>query len=758
MRIAIMTWHHYNNYGTALQLTALTDVLKQLGHNPNVINYVPDGSVNKTPTFNYVNKAINRLQKKLHSESIVDDVNGNAFEKYREKYFSYTDKCNNQSELEKLNDQYDCFICGSDQIWSPVVFDKHYFLDFVTDSNKKISYAPSFGVNKIEDANIAEAIKGYIEKIPYLSVREREGRKIIEDLGSKAQVVLDPTLLIGAKEWGAYSQQIEDEENYMFVYFLTYNKKHLKAAYSIANDLGVKVKVLPVIRQDLKNPDRITENVGPSEFLGLIKNASYVCTDSFHATLFSIMFNKSFCTFKRFSDKNKKSQNSRVYNILKELGLLNRIYTPKNKELLKKIDYSAIDEHLERLRSKSMKFLSNALNGVDNYVHEQQKIRRHVLENHSLCCGCGACKTQCKFDAITIRQDKDGFYRAFIDDEKCVRCSLCNEVCPMQGSPADVNISDSRLYSYQDNDPKILAMSSSGGIGYRLAEHLHNSSYSIVGCKYDAVQGKAVHTVLEPEEGIEGIKRYSGSKYLQSQFATALEIGKSSMHPVAFFGTPCQIAAARKIFKNNENVVLIDLICHGVPTSYLFDRYKQFLDDKHGIKNINSISFRFKDKGWHDKHIFADGDSKEYISSERTDPFMQLFTYSTCYGKQCYECRWRASSAADIRIGDYWGKRFASDERGVNMVVSLTPKGEAILNNIKQNNYGCLVERDIEDYFINQLSHNIHEPIYWNRLIMELSSSSADITQLSRKYGYPYLKRQLILEKYNAIKNKIHKK
>ena len=92
------------------------------------------------------------------------------------------------------------------------------------------------------------------------------------------------------------------------------------------------------------------------------------------------------------------------------------------------------------------------------------------------------------------------------------------------------------------------------------------------------------------------------------------------------------------------------------------------------------------------------------------------------------------------------------------MVVSLTPKGEAILNNIKQNNYGCLEERDIEDYFINQLSHNIHEPIYWNRLILELSSSSADITQLSRKYGYPYLKRQLILEKYNAIKNKIHKK
>lgn len=758
MRVAIMTWHHYNNYGTALQLTALTSVLRKMGHVPAVINYLPDGSVNRTPTFNYAEKIINRIHKKMHSESIVDDINGSAFGKYRTEFFPYTKKCSNQPDLESLNQQYDCFICGSDQIWSPVVFDKHFFLDFVIDSNKKISYAPSFGVNKIDDPDIAESIRDCISKIPYLSVREREGQRIIEELGRKAKVVLDPTLLIGANEWKTYSSQITNDKNYLLVYFLTYNKKHLNEAYRIADRLGAKVKVIPVIKQDLKNPDRITEDIGPSEFLGLIQNASYICTDSFHATLFSILFNKSFSTFKRFKDNNKKSQNSRIYTILEKLGLSNRLYFPNNKDVFKSIDYSSVNKRLEKLRSESLEFLENSLTDVANYVNKQGKERWHVLETHSLCCGCGACKTQCRFDAITIRQDENGFYRAYVDDDRCVRCSKCNEVCPMQESTDDVEIRKSKLYSYQDNDPAILAMSSSGGIGYRLAEYLHNTSCDIVGCKYDTSQGKAVHELLGAEESIDGIKLYSGSKYLQSEFNTALQIGKASMHCVAFFGTPCQIAAARKIFKHQNNVVLIDLICHGVPTALLFNKYKQFLCEKHGINSIESISFRYKDGGWHNKHIFVKDGNKEYLSSENDDPFMQLFTFSTCYGKQCYECRWRSTSAADIRIGDYWGKRFEKDESGVNMVIPITRKGEKILESINEYNCGSLIERNIEEYFINQLSHNIHEPIYWNRLIKELSCLTTDITLLARQYGCPYLKRQLILKKYNAIKNKIYKK
>jgi len=332
MNIGIVTWFHYINYGTVLQAYALQQFLKKEGYNCVIVNYIPQLKtiLEKIKYGKYIKRTKDKIEsikfRSLRPEIIKQLIERkNLFRSFVERNINLTPEIRSNEDLRKLNESIDCFICGSDQIWNPENLNGIYFLNFVDDGKKKIAYAPSFGVRRIPVFK-KRKIQKWINRYDKLSVREEVGVNILKSLTSKkAEVVLDPTLLLSEHDWEKIMVSPNINDDYILCYFLGDRKEYWDAVDSLKDQTSYKVVVIPVkFNSFLKNYD-MRISVGPEEFIGLIKNAKFIMTDSYHGTLFSIVFKKDFYVFKRFDDKKKDSQNSRIYNVLKMCNLEERI-------------------------------------------------------------------------------------------------------------------------------------------------------------------------------------------------------------------------------------------------------------------------------------------------------------------------------------------------------------------------------------------------------------------------------------------------
>lgn len=367
-KVGIMTWFQYHNYGTALQVTAMSQILKKMGCSPTVIQYYTKPNaverVNESFFRDFVSKVVRRLKHfgKSQYSSVERDK---KFDDFLSNNLRFTDKCETLSKLKKLNYEFDFFVCGSDQIWSPACFDPHYFLDFVSDNSKKIAYAPSVGLPKIENDEIKKEMARLCSAFAYLSTREESGSKIIRDITGRAvKTVLDPTLLLSKNEWKSFESTVINipKSPYLLVYMLGQNKKQWKMIHKIASRLGLEIRVIPVFRKDLMRKGCIKYPVGPAEFLSLISSAAFVCTDSFHGMAFSVNYKKQFVVFERFTEDDPINQNSRIYNLAEKFDLKNRIISKKDEidKIEKQIDYNNIQIKLDLLVSESIRYLKDA--------------------------------------------------------------------------------------------------------------------------------------------------------------------------------------------------------------------------------------------------------------------------------------------------------------------------------------------------------------------------------------------------------------
>ena len=371
MKIGLMTWFHYINYGTALQVFATNKYLEDKGHEVRVIQYYPrpEDPYYKSIFDEFVYRGKRKLHRILTSENIIEATSTDLFHKFIKENIELTDKVESDEDFASLNNTFDCFICGSDQIWSPLNFDPHYYLDFVKDSSKMIAYAPSMGVSHIDRPGDDKKISELTNRFKYLSVREKTGAEMIMKLnGREAKVVLDPTLLLGREDWDRYIPG-KSEGKYLLAYFLRENKKYWKVVREVADELNLEIKVIPVFEDDLKMPGA-QKGAGPDDFVRLIRGASFICTDSFHGMAFSVNFNKQFLPFQRFASGAKDNQNSRVYDFLGAMGLKDRIYHGgKVENYLTEIDFAPVNERLEALRKDSRQYLDGALEEIEKDVN-----------------------------------------------------------------------------------------------------------------------------------------------------------------------------------------------------------------------------------------------------------------------------------------------------------------------------------------------------------------------------------------------------
>lgn len=754
-KIGIMTWYKFQNYGTALQAVALSKAIEGEELIPVLIQY----------TQKYEQPfSISFLLKRMGEQSswrqnYQSEERAELFKVFLKKNIRETEPCESCPELEELNCEFEAFVCGSDQIWSPLCFDEKYFLPFVKDTGKMVAYAPSIGVNEITNERIRKRMQILIDRFEFLSVREQQGAEIIEKLCSKeAKVVLDPTFLLNKEQWLKLTKNAEDKiktmpSQYILCYFLGDYRKYHSAVKKISRTLKLPMYVAPVSIGQKKNCRCVPFEVGPEEFVQLIYNAAYICTDSFHGMSFSIQFHKPFSVFKRFKEGNSYNQNSRIDSLLDILELKDRIVDDNfsiSHASLEKCSFERCDEILKKKKRQSQNYLASALKHATLTEKPLQEIER--VDQTEWCCGCGACACCCPTNAIKIIKNQNGFEQCYVDKEKCIHCGKCLKNCPFYQIRARSICEVPYLYGYKSNSKQILRTSSSGGVGYDIAEMLSKSGYWVAGCTYIDSQDCAKHILIEPKN-IQGIKKIQGSKYLQSITYNVMRQIRElpDENKLVFFGTPCQTSAVDKmlrVLEKRESAVLVDLICHGVPTDLLWKKYLEEKENKYHIGSHPYIQFRFEKKPWRDRSIYIYGKNGHvYTRNEMKDDFYAFFRHGYCYMETCYECPFREKSAADIRIGDFWGDRFLKDIEGVSMVIPITENGKKIIENLE----GWRDRYPISEYWSAQFPYNRPRPLAYESIMSDLKNKKIPLKTIRQKYVRPAEKK----EKAVKIKKRI---
>lgn len=336
MKVGILTFHDAHNYGAVLQAYALKKYIQSLGHDARIINYhhetIPDGFPKED-----------------------NERRWEKFNKFIKKLIDYdTQTYITEEELEKLD--IDVWICGSDQIWNTEItrgFNRGFFLDFGT-KGKKISYAVSMGIPCLPTEH-EENFKKSINKLHKISVREESLKQYTEQFTDKEVVrTLDPTLLLDEEDYEDLLLKNEHGD-YILIYALGPDERLTKIAQKIAKEKNAKIIELNDNRKEEYFCEQVSE-ASPEEFLTLIKNAKAVITNSFHGTIFSIIFRKEFYTITRLN------RNSRMENILEIVDMKDRlIHDLKELENVKEQDFEKAYERLEVEKEKSKEFLKKAL-------------------------------------------------------------------------------------------------------------------------------------------------------------------------------------------------------------------------------------------------------------------------------------------------------------------------------------------------------------------------------------------------------------
>lgn len=372
MKVAIVTFVRACNYGAVLQTYALNKVILDLGAESKVIDYYPScfyNSYNLCAYGKLRRKPSRHIKWWIKNNLLFIRVRrrNNQFDRFLKKYIQVTkEQYHDVSELSKCND-YDVYISGSDQVWNPYLcdFDEAFFLSFCKDK-KRLSYAASFGITEIPEQYINEYKKRLSNWAGY-SVREDSGVELIAQLvGEKALCHCDPTLLLNSNDWITSLSLKKNKSDFIVVYCVNVSDNLLRCAQELSKKFGLKVYCLHCVMRpqyfnklDNDYGFKILYSASPKDFLTYILNAKYVLTDSFHGTVFSIIFHKAFLceTVRKDGFINK-----RVADLLEALALCNRVLDDNSFDTIKKkIEWEKVDNKLLKLKKKGIDYLTSRI-------------------------------------------------------------------------------------------------------------------------------------------------------------------------------------------------------------------------------------------------------------------------------------------------------------------------------------------------------------------------------------------------------------
>lgn len=387
--ICLCICYSTKNYGSMLQSFATMKYVEMAGLEYKIIKY------EKKHDFTFYIKSLFKLfganarsllmrsvkyKKNLRKNSeFANNISKRncTFESFEKKNFADSViACHGYSELQKIGKEYPAYLVGSDQLWLPAGLSTNFYnLNFTADEATRISYATSFGVSEIPFYQ-KKRTSNFLKRIQFLSVREQKAVEIVRDIANKkAELVADPTLLITTDDWNKFLSKTDNKYGeYIFVYFIGNNPLHRDAVMELSRKTGLKTIALIHIDEYIPSDNNIYDetpfDVGPSEFVNLIRNAKFICTDSFHGSIFSIINQKQFLVFNRFESDSKHSTNSRIDSLCNVLGLEKRRFINHSDimaQMTSPIDYSSVNEKVVALRNNSVRFLESAFLSIKEY-------------------------------------------------------------------------------------------------------------------------------------------------------------------------------------------------------------------------------------------------------------------------------------------------------------------------------------------------------------------------------------------------------
>lgn len=388
-----------------------------------------------------------------------------------------------------------------------------------------------------------------------------------------------------------------------------------------------------------------------------------------------------------------------------------------------------------------------------------------LFPHKSNCCGCGACTNICPKNAITMEPDQTGFLYPVINNELCIECRACKKACNYQN---EHKLNKPKIsFAAVNTNVKQLMLSASGGVFSAIATKVLEKGGVVFGATMSFENGYANphHIGIE---SIEELHRLQGSKYVQSKIGDTYKQTKrylAEKRTVLFSGTPCQIDGLYGFLKRDyDNLITIDVICHGVPNEKFFNGYLEEEKKKRNAKMVTGYVFRDKTKGWGMTErldlLLRNNSRKSIYISSRLASYYTLFLDGNTYRENCYSCKYATKNRpSDLTIGDYWGIQVEHPEllgengydenRGISCILANSKKGIAICKNMKE----ALQLHESSYEKISNKNGQLKEPSHLDKKRAEIFSiyATGGYSAVEKWFQKKYRKQILIYTIYNKI-------
>lgn len=708
MKIGIITFNSAHNYGAVLQAWALQEYLTGQGYEVGIINYrLPQiDNVYRlfTPETPYRLSIMNRLHQKRqylkvlrNSPKLVHTYR--KFERFIRKRLNTTCPYYSFKELKAAKPEFDILIAGSDQIWNGAYtkgVNPGFFLAFGPACAKRISYAASIGKDRIP-VEEQESFRQNLQRFDYLSVREQKGKDEIEKLTNQpVAITVDPTFLIPREHFDTIRRNPSIKKCYIYVHNV-HLKKQDDRLLAVAEELSGR-SGLPVVYNrsgySFSNELPAALDNSPEEFLGWIASAEYVVTNSFHATVFALIYHRNFITIPATANP------ERMKHLLESLDLSNHLMetagqVPASLEKLF-IDYTEVDQKRTALTEKSHEFLKNALNGPKTTVKLSAEEGSFLRTGDRFgCFGCGICAETCSQHAIKMEYDDEGFLYPVIQKELCMDCGSCIIACETKigkdkaaakseekeetekakekaKEEAKEAATDSYCAKYRPDSLPMLSFTESALLPFYRS--CIQKQGKVISRSFDE-KLQPVYRIIESEDEL---VRISGGIIPEADLSVGRKlIGEllKQGERVLFIGNPCETAAMREAFPHQEGrLFTIGFLCKGITSEKVFGLYRKSLETLYESE-LKSISASNLIRGWKTPHLCAEFSSGEVLLEPAwRNLYYKQFVKHRFNRPSCYTCSYfeNVENYADLVIGPYLGGSFTTEDRYEGMFILST--------------------------------------------------------------------------------------
>ena len=380
------------------------------------------------------------------------------------------------------------------------------------------------------------------------------------------------------------------------------------------------------------------------------------------------------------------------------------------------------------------------------------------------CTGCHACYSACPHGSITMYRNSDGFLYPAAIDISCVKCGLCEKICPVITPLRSIEKSRSAAFAAVNQNEKIRMESSSGGIFTAIAEKAIAAGAVVFGAKF-ASDFSVIH---DHTDNTKDLAEFRGSKYVQSTIGNSYKECKEMLDSgktVLFSGTPCQIGGLKAFLgEDSRNLIAIDFICHGVPSPLLWGKYisSKTADNR----KISKIKFRDKRSGWKNYSFsvnYSDGSVHTHIF--RDNEYMRLFLKNVSLRASCFDCKFKGNSGySDITLGDFWGIQHElpnlDDNLGTSFVIAHTDKGKEIITKLDN----CIIkEIPIESgrKYNPSLIKSVSRPASRDAFFADLCGKDFSVKKLAAKNtadSFPMQIKKMLNDVFKKLSKVLRKK